>query len=333
MVGVSGEISLFDKDKLSDNLEELKIKYQEITEELNTLDAGYNEILDAEGELEGDKKQRAEVVYKLKTLEDSLLRQEVLEKRLDEINSEGEGLKDNLERLEKIFLNKSEKVKEEIIDLKKSLGGLDLDSLLSGWKEIQGRVSSLESDYAYLKKEEEELSLVKGDYQEQMVELNKLTFWDRGFGEVKKRLVNAFLPVLGQRTNYYLDFLETGMQVGFDIDFTRKNNEFIVYVFEGGQEWKFEQRSKGERTRVSVAIGFALKEFSPYNVLRGLTLYDEIADSLDETGLLEFFRLLTDGAEGQNFVISHRSSVKDLVDVPVIQVIREDGVARIEWEG
>ena len=84
---------------------------------------------------------------------------------------------------------------------------------------------------------------------------------------------------------------------------------------------------------MSVAIGFALKEFSPYNVLRGLTLYDEIADSLDETGLLEFFRLLTDGAEGQNFVISHRSSVKDLVDVPVIQVIREDGVARIEWEG
>jgi len=106
--------------------------------------------------------------------------------------------------------------------------------------------------------------------------------------------------------------------------------EFDVKVSMDKEESPINMLSQGERGRVGTCVGMALRDLTRDrgNNIFDFIFIDEIADSMDSTGLMELVKLLDD-VPGQKFVISHNEELKNYFD-KTITAIRTDGVSRIE---
>ena len=172
-----------------------------------------------------------------------------------------------------------------------------------------------------------EIAEAMGDYK----------YWVDGFPAIRRWMIESFLPSFEEQTNSYLNRMEVGMRVRFDTLKEKKSKrgqfkeEFDLSIIDENNERRdLETYSGGESKRIGICVGFALREltltkgYSNFNFL----LMDEVIDSLDETGIGEFFNLLN-SVTGMKLLITHNSDLKSRFG-NVIKVIKQEGKSSID---
>ena len=103
----------------------------------------------------------------------------------------------------------------------------------------------------------------------------------------------------------------------------------LSIIDEHNEKRDLETYSGGESKRIGICVGFALREltltkgYSNFNFL----LMDEVIDSLDETGIGEFFNLLNN-VTGRKLLITHNTDLKTRFG-NVIKVVKQEGKSHI----
>ena len=138
-----------------------------------------------------------------------------------------------------------------------------------------------------------------------------------------------------QQTNNYLSSIEMGIKVRFDTIKEKRSGEGFKNTFdfaiidEKREKRDLETYSQGESKRIGICVGFALRELTlnkGYNAFNFLMM-DEVIDSLDDTGISEFF-LLLDKISGLKLLISHNSDLKNMFS-HTINVVKKDGITTV----
>jgi DNA repair exonuclease SbcCD ATPase subunit len=156
---------------------------------------------------------------------------------------------------------------------------------------------------------------------EEMAETNRkdtenYSFWSRGFSELRRISIEAFLPEFQTYTNHLLNLIESGLSLQLSTIRSRKKGgdpieSFTINVCSPeGKIRSFNTFSQGEKRRVASCMALALKHLSQNKGYQPFefSLFDEVVDGLDSTGVEEFFKLL-DSVPGLDLVISHSSEL------------------------
>ena len=127
------------------------------------------------------------------------------------------------------------------------------------------------------------------------------------------------------------------IEVKFNTQATLKSGEtrekFSIEISnqDGGQEYS--ANSGGERKRIDLAINLALQDLvaSRSNKRINIAMFDEIFDSLDETGIEQVIELLQELSKEKSsiFVISHNEHLKSYF-TNVITITKKDGFSTLE---
>ena len=222
--------------------------------------------------------------------------------------------------------SKMSKLKAEMVNALEDLQRLeekkDLDPLLNG---LKGKERELE-----------EVADKAGSVKEELSEIEKglpvLEFWHTGFSNqgIKSWVINSYIPFLNERIDYYLSsmgFYNIDMKLSPVVS-SRKGAEVdkIEVVF--GNEENYYSYSSGERRRLDLAVLFALQDLVSNNNPFNLLFYDEVFDTLDESGCEYVVELLRTRKSDTVFVISHNDNLKSYFD-EVITVTKENGISFI----
>jgi DNA repair exonuclease SbcCD ATPase subunit len=205
----------------------------------------------------------------------------------------------------------------------------NIDELKDQIARNEMQITAYQADKASFKKlmdKEGEISQAMGEYQ----------YWTEGFPAIRRWMIESFLPSFEQQTNSYLNRMEVGMRVRFDTikEKKSKRGEFkqefdLSIIDEHNEKRDLETYSGGESKRIGICVGFALREltltkgYSNFNFL----LMDEVIDSLDETGIGEFFNLLNN-VTGRKLLITHNTDLKTRFG-NVIKVVKQEGKSHI----
>lgn len=205
-------------------------------------------------------------------------------------------------------------------------------------EETRDEISRMETRIKSYEKDLESLEKLKKKEAESQREHANYVFWVEGFPAIRRWMIESFLPSFEEQINTFLHRMEVGIRVGLDTQKEKKSSKVgemktqfdFAITDEDGEKRDLETYSTGERKRIGVCTGFALREltlnkgYSAFDFL----LMDEVIDSLDETGILEFFGLLHE-ISGMKFLITHNTDLKTRF-THVIKVIRENGIATVE---
>jgi hypothetical protein len=144
---------------------------------------------------------------------------------------------------------------------------------------------------------------------------------------VRKRIIEQNLSYLNQRLAHYLDALGLPHNVVFV-------NDLSVEITEHGRESEFDSLSRGERTRVILALSFSFRDvyeslYSPYN----LVFVDELIDNgLDTVGVENAIGLMKSMSRTRSksvFLVSHREELTSRVE-SILKVVKENGFTTYE---
>ena len=166
--------------------------------------------------------------------------------------------------------------------------------------------------------------LVKlADHQDYLTKLlmNKDSF-------VRRRIIDQNISFLNSRLQYWID--KSGSQ--HTVEFL---NDLSVDINLNGQSYDFKQLSRGERTRVIIALNLAFRDtyeslYQGINIL----LVDELLDNgLDSGGIECSWHMLQDlsAVRGKNiFVVSHREELVNRAS-SILRVVKEDSFSTMEF--
>lgn len=162
------------------------------------------------------------------------------------------------------------------------------------------------------------------DHQKFVLELltNKDSF-------VRKRIIDQNLAHLNARLSFYLDKIGLPHQVVF-------MNDLSVEITELGRELDFYNLSRGEMTRLILALSFAFRDVweSLYHPM-SMLFCDELLDNgLDTAGLENSLSLLKDMCRNRGksvFLISHRDELVGRVE-NILRVYKEGGFTSFEFD-
>ena len=161
------------------------------------------------------------------------------------------------------------------------------------------------------------------DHQEFLLKLlvNKDSF-------IRKKIIDQNLSYLNHRLSEYLAALNLPHVVKF-------LNDLSVEIQHMGQEYDFDQLSRGERTRVILSLSWAFRDiFENTNTPINFMAIDELLDSgLDSSGLERAMESLKKMGRDRNknvLLISHRDELIPRVH-QVLTVIKEDNFTRFDW--
>ena len=166
--------------------------------------------------------------------------------------------------------------------------------------------------------------LVKlADHQDYLTKLlmNKDSF-------VRRRIIDQNISFLNSRLQYWIE--KSGSQ--HTVEFL---NDLSVDIELNGQSYDFKQLSRGERTRVIIALNLAFRDtyeslYQSINVL----LVDELLDNGLDTGGIECsWHMLQDlsAVRGKNiFVVSHREELVSRAS-SILRVVKEDSFSSMEF--
>lgn len=186
----------------------------------------------------------------------------------------------------------------------------------------------------------EEISELEEGIQDKLDEKQCLQFWQQAYSNqgIKSLILDDITPFLNRRVNKYLNKLAAGhIEVKFNTQTTLKSGEvrekFSIEINnqDGGSEYI--ANSAGEKKRVDLAINLALSDLvlARSNKSLNLAFYDEVFDSLDQSGVEAVVELFNDLAKERSsiFVISHNPHLQSTFS-NVITVIKKDGFSYIE---
>lgn len=168
---------------------------------------------------------------------------------------------------------------------------------------------------------------------------NKTDFWIEGFGPrgIKSFVFESALPYLTTRTNHYSSYL-TGGTVTIDIAPTTVvkstgsvKEKLTVSAFNKLGANVYSGNSDGERRRIDICILLALQDLISTRASKSWNtlIFDEVMDSLDNTGIEHVIELFRTFENKSIFIISHNAEIKRLFDT-CINVIKKDGVSFLE---
>lgn len=152
-----------------------------------------------------------------------------------------------------------------------------------------------------------------------------------GFPRVRNEIMARLVPTVQGSTNQYLQLLDTDVRVTFNMDAEKTAGVFELMIFADGQDWPYDSRGRGKRTRIAVSTALSIRDLYMRAVAEplGFLFMDEVADHMDDTGILNFFELMR-GLPGQTFCISHSDTMQDLFD-NVVVVEKANGISSVRW--
>jgi len=138
---------------------------------------------------------------------------------------------------------------------------------------------------------------------------------------IRKKIIDQNLNYLNHRLNDYLTNLNLPHQVKF-------SNDLGVEIMHMGVDFDFDSLSRGERTRVCLALSWAFRDiFENMNTSINFMAVDEILDvGLDTTGLEKSLEILKSMSRNRNkniLLISHREELISRCD-QILYVIKEN---------
>jgi len=145
---------------------------------------------------------------------------------------------------------------------------------------------------------------------------------------VRKRIIEQNITFLNTRLQYYIEQCDSEHFVKF-------MNDLSVEITLNEQSYDFKQLSRGERTRVNVALSLAFRDtyeslYQPINIV----IIDEMIDvGLDPSGIARMWTIFADFAviERKNvFVISHKEELLSKTE-NILKIVKEDGFSTIEY--
>ena len=183
------------------------------------------------------------------------------------------------------------------------------------------------------------LAAAEKSAEERRCEIERLGFWDRGFGPrgLKSYLLDAVLPILNERARVHGDLLAGGeLTVQFSTVVEKDDgleDRFVVKVLHRNGVDSHGLLSGGEKQRVNLIINLALQDLVASRAARPLpiAIYDEAFEGLDRTGVELAVRVLGETARSRDLVlvITHQEHLKDLF-AHELRVICERGESRVE---
>ena len=146
---------------------------------------------------------------------------------------------------------------------------------------------------------------------------------------LRQLIIDRWLPILNSRIAYWLDILALPHHITFNPDLT-------ITIMDYGEEFDYGNLSKGQRTRVRVALNFSFQDVFEYmnypiNVLAVDELLDTGMDSSGATNSLTALREICNKKEKRVFLITHRDDIAAKVD-DTMKIILENKQSRIEYE-
>lgn len=165
-----------------------------------------------------------------------------------------------------------------------------------------------------------------------------LAYWQKGMARdgIPAMLLESTAPLLNNAVKPLTDILTDGAYtIRFTGGVTRGKADFKVEAsnIEGGES--YEDLSKGELTRVDLCVLFAIRALmADRAALRPEQVFiDELADGLDEQGMMAFTRLLKSKRLAKQVVfISHDQFLQEAADA-VVRVTKKNGVSSIDIQG
>lgn len=162
----------------------------------------------------------------------------------------------------------------------------------------------------------------------------KDVFSDRG---VKSHVLDLVTPYLTNRVNYYLSILTNGtITATISTQSESKSGNVSdkmsidIDTVDGGSNYN--ELSTGEKKRVNIAVSLSLQDYVlSKNPEINLNVFDEIFDGLDEDGILQVMKLLTERNKtiGTIYVISHNQALKDMFNDTIV-INKKDGISYVK---
>jgi DNA repair exonuclease SbcCD ATPase subunit len=139
---------------------------------------------------------------------------------------------------------------------------------------------------------------------------------------IRKRIIEQNLAYLNHRLAYYLEKLALPHEVKF-------RSDLEVDITQLGQEFDFDNLSRGERNRLILGLSWAFRDvFESLNRPINLLFIDEMIDSgMDANGVENSLGLLKKMSRENRkniFLISHRDELVGRVN-NILQVVKENG--------
>lgn len=145
---------------------------------------------------------------------------------------------------------------------------------------------------------------------------------------VRKRIIEQNITFLNSRLQFYIEQCDSEHFVKF-------MNDLSVEITLNDQFYDYKQLSRGERTRVNVALSLAFRD-TYESLYQGINLImiDEMIDvGLDPSGITRMWTIFADLAVIQRknvFVISHKEELLSKTD-NILKIVKEDGFSTIEY--
>lgn len=313
------------KKTAEETLAELESSYEAAWHEMNTLTLAVESI------------ELFDMPEKPKTYYPSLSEAKLHEHKLEELKKKSTEEDVNIydEELMTLFGElESTQIKEytetfstnEVKDLQRSFDNLvaSLEREQSSQNPFFEQIETLQTNSLQPVDYDEYNKLVKlADHQDYLAKLlmNKDSF-------VRRRIIDQNISFLNNRLQYWIEKSGSLHTVEF-------LNDLSVDIDLNGQSYDFKQLSRGERTRVIIALNLAFRDtyeslFQGINLL----LVDELLDNgLDTGGIESSWHMLQDlsAVRGKNiFVVSHREELIGRAN-SILRVVKEDSFSTIEF--
>ena len=145
---------------------------------------------------------------------------------------------------------------------------------------------------------------------------------------IRKMIIEQNISFLNTRLQFYIEQCDSEHSVKF-------MNDLSVEITLNEQLYDYKQLSRGERTRVNIALSLAFRDayeslYQPINIL----FCDEYIDvGLDASGVNRIWSIFSDFSVIQNknvYVISHREELLTKTD-NILKIVKEDGFSSLEW--
>lgn len=145
---------------------------------------------------------------------------------------------------------------------------------------------------------------------------------------VRKRIIEQNISYLNSRLQYYIDMCGSEHTVKF-------MNDLSVEIMKNDQSYDFKQLSRGERTRVNIALSVAFRDTyeSLYQSINVIAVDEMIDVGLDSSGVTRVWNIFQDmsAVRGKNvYVISHREELLSKTE-NILKIVKEDGFSTIEY--
>ena len=328
------QIQKFDQVELQQSFYQVKKEIEERQAKYNIKKKEFDKLMEGQRELisiQSDIKAKYQLLEGAQEIPDQIIE---LKNKIKAKQDETAG---SLKELEKKKLSINLKLKRIPTS---ELTLMDVENeIATNNKKIEDcidEVARLKAQLESRAQDEQALEKLIEQETEYLAEIANFTYWVDGFPAIRRWMIESFLPSFEQQTNSYLNQMEVGMRCRFDTLKEKKSKagqfkeEFDLSIIDENNEKRdLETYSQGETKRIGVCVGFALREltltkgYSNFNFL----MMDEVIDSLDETGIGEFFNLLNN-ISGLKMLITHNTDLKTRFG-NIITVRKQDGVSTV----